>query len=129
MRVPKSLYALEAQLAEQLPALRPAQRRGLALWVTGTVLAKSASQSAVVAALVSLGGNQHVLRQRLREWLYDGAHRAAPCQVELDVAACMAPLLAWVLRISPALPPTDNLRSRATTIPRRTCSPAVRSLL
>ena len=37
------------------------------------------------------------LRQRLREWLYDGGDRATPCQTELDVTLCFAPLLRWVL--------------------------------
>lgn len=97
MRVQRELYALEASIGQHLPGLRPAQVQGLALWVLGTVMARSACQSAVVSALVGLGGNVHALRQRLREWLYDGADRAAPCQVELDVAACMAPLLRWVL--------------------------------
>ena len=36
-------------------------------------------------------------RQDLREWLHDGADRAAPCWVQLDVDACFAPLLRWVL--------------------------------
>jgi hypothetical protein len=97
MRVQRELYALEASVGEHLPELRPSQRQGLALWVLGTVLAKSGCQSAVVSALVDLGGQAHALRQRLREWLYDGADRAAPCAVELDVDACMAPLLRWVL--------------------------------
>jgi hypothetical protein len=87
---------MEGTLAEHLPLLRPAQRRGLALWVYGTVLAGSACQSAVIAALLALGG-WHGLRQHLREWTYDGADKAAPCAVQLEVAACFAPLLRWVL--------------------------------
>lgn len=97
MRVQRELYALEASMGQHLPGLRPSQRQGLALWVLGTVLAQSGCQSAVVSALVGLGGRPHALRQRLREWLYNGNDRAAPCQVELDVTACMAPLLRWVL--------------------------------
>jgi hypothetical protein len=96
MRVPAELCALEEAIEKRLPDLRPAQRSGLALWVYGCVLAQSACQSAVVGALLHLA-TAHALRQRLREWLYDGADRAAPCGVELDVSACMAPLLAWVL--------------------------------
>lgn len=97
MRVLREVYALEASIGEHLPELRRSQRQGLALWVLGTVLAQSSCQSAVVSALVGLGGHSDALRQRLREWLYDGDDRAAPCQVQLDVAACMAPLLRWVL--------------------------------
>jgi hypothetical protein len=98
MRVPREWYHLEAVLAAQLPQLRPAQRRGLAWWVYGAILAQSACQSAVVSAL-SVLGSWHSWRQSLREWLYAGAERAAPCQTQLDVSACFAPLLGWVLRL------------------------------
>jgi hypothetical protein len=96
MRFPSVCYQLEATLAEHLPELRPAQRRGLALWVYGAVLARSACQTAVLAALLSTGHIETV-RQRLREWLYDGPDRAAPCRSSLDVTLCFAPLLRWVL--------------------------------
>lgn len=78
MHVPPELYPMETALAEHFPHLRRAQVRGLALWVCGAILAHSACQSAVLAALLAHGGD-HALRQRLREWLYDGADRAAPC--------------------------------------------------
>ena len=97
MRVPRDCYQLEETIGAFLPALRPAQRLGLALWVYGAVVAGSACQAAVVTALLPLGGSAHALRQYLREWLYDGAERAAPCGTDLDVAACFAPLLRWVL--------------------------------
>lgn len=90
-------YQLEETLAERLPDLRPAQRRGLAWWVMGTIVADSACQAAVVAALLPLGVGQHAVRQYLREWTYDGADRAAPCRTDLDVGTCFAPLLRWVL--------------------------------
>jgi hypothetical protein len=98
MRVPQEWYQLEAQLAAHLPELRPAQQRGLAWWVYGTVLAGSACQHAVLAVLLELGP-WHAWRQYLREWLYDGADRAAPTQprTQLDVTTCFAPLLRWLL--------------------------------
>jgi hypothetical protein len=95
MRVPAPLYRIQTDLAHHLP-LRPAQIRGLALWIYGAVLAHSACQSAVLAAL-SPSGPDHALRQRLREWLYDGQHKAAPCRTQVEVARCFAPLLRWVL--------------------------------
>jgi len=96
VRSPRESYQILAALAEHFPPLRPAQQRGLALWVYGTLLAHSSCQNAVVAALLALGG-WHTVRQRVREWLYDGADRAAPCATSLDVTACFAPLLRWVL--------------------------------
>jgi hypothetical protein len=88
---------MQQALAEHLPQLRPAERRGLALWVVGTLLAHSACQSAVLAAL-RLHGHAHALRQRLREWLRDGPDKASPCATALCVEDCFAPLLGWVLR-------------------------------
>ena len=80
-----------------LPALRPAQQRGLAEWVTGTLLAESSCEQAVLAALEPLGVPAHATRARLRECLCAGSERAAPCATSLEVETCFAPLLGWVL--------------------------------
>lgn len=99
MRFPAGVYQIEPLLAAHLPPLPPAQRRGLALWVGGTILARSGCQHAVVAAL-RVGQERrawHALRQRLREWTYDGADKAAPCAAQVAVEQCFAPLLGWVL--------------------------------
>jgi hypothetical protein len=97
VRVPREVSQVEETIATHLPDLRPAQRLGLALWVFGAVVAGSACQVAVVAALLPLGAAEQALRQRLREWLDDGEDKAAPCKVDRDVATCFAPLLRWVL--------------------------------
>jgi hypothetical protein len=97
VRLPRACHQLDATIGTFLPTLCPTQRRGLPLWVYGTVLAGSACQVAVVAALLPLAG-LHALRQYLREWPYDGADRAAPCHPQLDVAACFPALLRWVVR-------------------------------
>jgi DDE family transposase len=97
VRVPREVCQVEEAIATFLPDLRPAQRLGLALWVAGAVVAGSACQGAVIAALLPMGSTLHALRQRLRDWLADGADKAAPCKVELEVATCFAPLLRWVL--------------------------------
>src|SRR5436853_908596 len=96
MHVPRELYPIERALAEHLPHLRGPQRRGLALRVLGAVLAQSACQAAVLAALLPWAP-YHALRQRLREWLLDGADKAVPCAAQVDVERCFAPLLRWVL--------------------------------
>ena len=96
MHVPKELDPMERALAEHLPHLRGPQRRGLALWVLGAVLAHSACQSAVIAALL-LWAPYHAVRQRLREWLLDGAEKTVPCAVQIEVETCFVPLLRWVL--------------------------------
>src|SRR5947208_3486543 len=96
MHVPRELYPIERALAEHLPHLRGPQRRGLALRVLGAVLAQSACQAAVLAALLPWAP-YHALRQRLREWLLDGADKAVPCAAQVDVERCFAPLLRRVL--------------------------------
>jgi len=96
MHHPRACAHLERSIAGHFPHLRPAQQRGLTLWVYGAVLAQNACQNAVVAALLTLG-HWHAVRQCLREWLYDGGDKAAPCQTQVDVTLCFAPLLRWVL--------------------------------
>lgn len=96
MHVPSALSHLETQIQQYFPHLRASQQRGLALWVYGTILAKSACQNAVILALHMLG-RWYTLRQRLREWLYDGPEKAAPCHTELQVEDCFEPLLRWVM--------------------------------
>jgi hypothetical protein len=96
MRFPREFYQIRQVIETRMPQMRAAQQTGLSLWVMGTVLAQSACQNAVVTALIAYGGF-HTLRQYLREWLYNGEDRAAPCAVRLDVEECFAPLLRWLL--------------------------------
>jgi hypothetical protein len=96
VRYPTEWYRMSETIAERFPSLRPAQQRGLALWVYGTILAGSACQNAVIAGLLAVG-HWHALRQHLREWLYDGQDKAAACQTEIDVTLCFGPLIDWIL--------------------------------
>lgn len=97
MRCPAEWYQLHTAIVAAFPTLRPAQQRGLSWWVYGTILAHSACQTAVLTVLLRLGP-YHAWRQYLREWLYAGADRAAPCQTDLDVSRCFAALLGWIVR-------------------------------
>lgn len=98
MRNPVPAVSHVRTLTEQfLPQLRPAQQRGLALWVAGLLEAKSGCETAILSALEPLGVPVHATRAALRDWLSDGADRAAPCGISLDVESCFAPLLRWVL--------------------------------
>lgn len=89
-------YQMQTTIEQHFSHLRPAQQRGLALWVYGSILAHSACEHAVLSALLTIG-TWHGLRQRLRDWLCDGKDKAAPCQIQLDVSLCFAPLLRWLL--------------------------------
>ena len=118
MRLPTECYQMQQMIETHLTHLSRSQLTGLVFWVCGAILAGSACQNAVAAAL-SAKGNWYNLRQRLREWLYDGSDRASPCRTELDVSLCFAPLLRWVLdwwhsdRLALAVDPT--LKGDATT--------------
>ena len=111
MRLPRETYQIQQTIETHLPHLSEPQLAGLALWVCGTILAGSACQNAVVSAL-SPWRSWNNLRQYLREWLYDGSDRSRPCQTQLDVTLCFAPLLRWVLtwwgssRLALAIDPT-----------------------
>lgn len=100
MQLPSPFLELEAELSTAfVGALTPGQRRVLAAWVAGTVVAGTACQSLVTAALVeTLGvGETHAVRQALREWLYDWAERSAPGRCQVEPRACFGPLLGRVL--------------------------------
>ena len=118
MRLPSECYQMKQAIETHMPHLSRPQLTGLVLWVCGTILAGSACQNAVAAAL-STRGNWNNMRQYLREWLYDGGDRARPCRTELDVSLCFAPLLRWVLswwrsdRLALAIDPT--LKGKETT--------------
>ena len=96
MRLPRETYQIQQTIETHLPHLSQPQLTGLALWVCGAILAGSACQNAVASAL-SPWHKWNNLRQYLREWLYDGSDRKSPCQTQLDVTLCFAPLLRWVL--------------------------------
>jgi hypothetical protein len=101
MRFPAECYQMREMIDTHFSScLRPAQRRCLVYWVYGTIRAQSALQNAVIAALIPVcGGSFARLRQYLREWLYDGADKAAPCHTQVQITACFAPLMRWVLSL------------------------------
>ena len=96
MRIPRELYQLEEQIMQRLPTLSLTQALGLALWVYGTVLAHSACENAVVAAVSDLL-LPPAARQRLREWLKDGADKARPGHAQVEVSACFPFLVRWII--------------------------------
>ena len=86
MRFPSECRQIHQTLRHTMPHLAEAQSKGLALWTFGTITAQSGRQNAVIAALNFTGGFSAV-RQRLREWLCDGADRSAPLPKRTDVRA------------------------------------------
>jgi hypothetical protein len=64
----------------------------------GMVLARSCALSAVSLFLaVGLGRKPNTVRQQLREFCYEAKAKRGGSRQALQVEACFAPLLAWVL--------------------------------
>ena len=106
MLLPREASTIRAQIATHLPHLTNPQQRGLADWVQGVLLAGTGCQSRVAAALAAVTRDAvPTVRQRLREWLRDGADKCCPGATQLELAPCFAALLRWVLAWWPATEP------------------------
>jgi hypothetical protein len=87
------------EVAEAFPDLTRPQVAGLAGWSFGMVLARCCALSTVALFLARLLGKQvNTARQRLREFYQEADAKRGPGRQDLDVTACFAPLLRWVLR-------------------------------
>jgi hypothetical protein len=82
-----------------LPHLSHPQARVLAWWSYGIVLARTCGITTVVVLLAQLLKQpENTIRQRLREWCYDGPDKRGAHQQAVEVSTCFAPLLRWVLQ-------------------------------
>jgi hypothetical protein len=85
-------------VSRRLPHLSRAHAHVLALWSYGVVLAHTCGMTTVVALLAPLvGASEGTLRQRLREWCYDAQDKRGTHRQAVEVRACFASLLCWVL--------------------------------
>ena len=93
-----SLYPLSREFKRRLPSVRGCLRRGLALWVKGTILAHNGCQDSAAAVLEAHGCFETV-RRELREWTCDDADRIVSWgpEAEVDAGACFPELPGWVL--------------------------------
>ncbi len=92
-----SLYPLSREFKRHLPSVRGRLRRGLALWVKGTLLAHNGCQDSEAA--LEVHGCFETVRRELREWTCDDADRIVSWGpgAEVDAGACFPELLGWVL--------------------------------
>lgn len=94
-----TVYQWHSTLREHLPHLSKPQSYGLALWSLGVVLTRSCSLSTVTLLLAAaLPRRDNTLRQQLREWYYEAPQKRGAQRRSVEVEACFAPLLRWVLR-------------------------------
>ena len=96
MRLPRECYQMQQVIETHLTHLSGPQLTGLVWWVCGTIQAGSSGQNAVATAL-STRGNWNSIRQYLREWLYDGRHRAPSLARPTGREPLLRALLRWVL--------------------------------
>ncbi len=92
------IYQWTSTVATHFPHLSKPLAAGLALWSLGMIVARSCGLTAVAGTLAPvLGQSFNTVRERLRD-TYREAEAKAGCQrAELEVAACWAPWLAWIL--------------------------------
>jgi len=108
MRRLPGLSQWQQTVSTQLPQLSKPQATVLALWSLGIILAQSCGLSSVAVILATLlDRTETTIREQLRDWCRDGAHKAGAKhgakRRSLEVRTCFAPLLRWVV----ALHPTD----------------------
>lgn len=90
--------AWTAAVREALPTLSKPQATVLALFSLGMVLGRSCAISAVAAFLaVALGQPVNTLRQRPREFCWEGPAKAGEHRQEIVVETCFVSLLRWIL--------------------------------
>ena len=92
------------EVTRELPCLSPAQARVLAWCSYGMAYTRSCACHTVALFLgLLLGRGYHAGyplagEQCLREWCYDAEDKCGLGRRAVEVTACFAPLLGWVLR-------------------------------
>ena len=131
MRLPRECYGMQQLIETHLPHLTQTQLTGLVLAGVRCHPAPAAPARTPWLRPSLPGADWNNLRQYLREWLYDGSDRTSPCQTELDVSLCFAPLLRWVLtwwrsgRLALAVDPTlkgDQTTAIVISVLYRSCA-------
>jgi hypothetical protein len=100
MALPKRLRQFYRTIRTNRPHLTKPQAKTLALW-SDAILHTGACGLTTVAtyAALLLRQPQNTLRQRLREFYKDAAHKSGAQRRELDITPCFAALLRWIVRL------------------------------
>jgi hypothetical protein len=98
MSRPPELYQWNEQIAIHFPRLSKPVVMGLALWSLGMIVVSACSLSAVADWWsCRLGQKSDAVRERLRDVYREKAAKAGRRRRELELEACWAPWLGWVL--------------------------------
>ncbi len=88
------------ELSSHMSHLSKPQAVVLAMWSYGIAITRTCSCYTIALFLaLLLRRKMNTVRQQLREWYYDGADKRGTHRRQLDVEACFAPLLRWVVRL------------------------------
>ena len=100
MPCPDRLSQWSEEVSSAFDHLSKPQVWGLVLWSAGIALSGTAgiAQISALLALV-LKQQEQTVFQRLREWYLDGKHKSGKKRRELEVSACFASLLRWIVRL------------------------------
>src|SRR5262249_4653970 len=94
-----SLYQWTRVVGKHFPHLSKPMAACLALWSLGMILARSCSLTAIAWEWAPiLGQSFFTLRERLRDLYREGPAKAGNQRRTLDLSACWAPWLTWVLK-------------------------------
>ncbi len=100
MALPKNLRKFYHTIHTNLPHLTKPQALTLALWRFAIIHTGTCGLTTVATYLaLRLHQAQNTLRQRLREFYKDAAHKAGDQRRELDITPCFAALMRWILRL------------------------------
>ncbi len=98
-----ALSAWTATLSTHLPHVSRPPALVLAAWSFACVVTQSCGRTTAATFLAALWNQRPAtVDQRLREWCYDAPDKKGRQRADLDVTACFAPLLRWMVRIWPA---------------------------
>src|SRR5579859_3126135 len=100
MFYPRELLDWVEKVSSHLRHLSKSQAQVLSWYSLAVTLVQSSGLSQVSYFLAQwLGQKENTVRQRLRESLYDATDKRGRGRRELEVEACFAPLLKWVLSV------------------------------
>src|SRR5258708_4045852 len=100
MNYPETVWHWMGEVSRRFPALSWPQAKGLACYSLGIMLANTCGLTQVADSVAEvLGEKRHSCFQRLREWRNEAKAKKGEQRQEVSVAACFAPLLAWVLAL------------------------------
>src|SRR5262245_2279923 len=87
-------------VSTNMPHLTKPQATVLALWSFGIACTRSCGRSTVATFLALLLQVKSAnLEQRLYEWCLEATDKAGRKRTALNLSACFAPLLAWIVRL------------------------------